>query len=71
VLSKYEHVRLEPHELPTDPGRDRPRVGPSIQVPGGHTELHEGHPARLPCHGSGTLLREAQRVPSGSYWGRI
>jgi len=42
VFSKYEHVRLEPYELQTDPGRDRPRVGPRIQVPGGHTELHEG-----------------------------
>jgi hypothetical protein len=24
-------------------------VGPRIQVPGGHTKPHEGHPARLPC----------------------
>ena len=40
VLSKYEHVRLEPHELPTDPGRGGPLVGAVVQVPGGHTEVH-------------------------------
>ncbi len=42
VISKYEHVRLEIHELPPDPGRNRPRVGSGVQVPGGYAELHEG-----------------------------
>ena len=67
VLGKHDQVRLEPHELLPDPGGDWPPHRAHVQVPGGDAELHEGHPARVPCHGSGTLVREPQRVPSGNY----
>ena len=40
VLSKYEQIRLEPHQLPTDPDRGRALEGAVVQVPGGHKKVH-------------------------------
>ena len=46
VLGEHDQVRLEPHQLLPDPGRDQPLHRAHVQVPGGDAELHVGHPAR-------------------------